>query len=139
MKLQLHCIIFISFFSDETLKTVVDSTNLYSVQKSGVSINTNKEEIIRFRSNKKKFIGLQIIMRIIQLPNYQAYWFKNTGITQIADKMPVNCFEKLRQYFHFVDNNLGNSENDKLFKVKPILDDLRAECVKIEPDTKYSM
>ena len=93
MKLQLHCIIFISFFSDETLKTVVDSTNLYSVQKSGVSIDTNKEEIIRFRSNKKKFIGLQIIMRIIQLPNYQAYWSKNTGITQIADKMPVNCFE----------------------------------------------
>ena len=104
MKLQLHCSIFIRFFSDETLKTVIDRTNLYSVQKSGVSINTNKEEIIGFSSNNTKFIGLQIIMKIIQLPNYRAYWSKNTGITQIADKMPVNCFEKLRQYFHFVDN-----------------------------------
>ena len=46
--------------------------------------------------------------------------------------MAVNCFEKLRQYLHFVDNNLGNTENDKLFKVKPIFDAVRAECVKIE-------
>ena len=35
-------------------------------------------------------------MRIIQLPNYRAYWSKNTGISQIADKISVNYFEKLR-------------------------------------------
>ena len=41
--------------------------------------------------------------------------------------MPVKRFKKLRQYLHFVDNSLGNTENDKLFKVKPILDAIRAE------------
>ena len=48
--------------------------------------------------------------------------------------MAVNCFEKLRQYLHFVDINLGKTENDKLFKVKPIFDAVRAECVKIEQE-----
>ena len=72
MKLQLHCSI--KFFTDETPKIVVDNTNLYSVQKSGVSINTNKEEITTF-------IGIQIMMGIIQLPNYRAYWSKNTNIS----------------------------------------------------------
>ena len=64
------------------------------------------------------------MMGIIQLPNYGAYWSKNTQISQIADKMPVNGFEKLKQYLHFVDNNVGNTENDK-----PILDAVRAECL----------
>ena len=59
------------------------------------------------------FIGIQIMMGIIQLPNYRAYWSKNTRISQIADKMPFNCFEKRRQYLHFVDSDLGNTENDK--------------------------
>ena len=79
------------------------------------------------------------MMGIIQLPNYRAYWCKNIRISQIADKMSVNRFEKLREYLHFVDNNLGNTENDKLFKVKPIIDAVRAECVKIEPEEYLSI
>ena len=62
---------FYKSFADETLKIVVDNTNLCSVQKSGVSINTDKEEVTTF-------IGIQIMMGIIQLPNYLAYWSKNT-------------------------------------------------------------
>ena len=53
--------------------------------------------------------------------------------------MPVNCFEKLRQYLHVVGNNLGNTENDKLFKVKPITDAVRAESVKIEAEEYLSI
>ena len=79
------------------------------------------------------------MMGIIQLPNYRAYWSKNIRISQIADKMSVNRFEKRREYLYFVDNNLGNTENDKLFKVKPIIDAVRAECVKIEPEEYLSI
>ena len=53
--------------------------------------------------------------------------------------MPVKRFKKLRQYLHFVDNSLGNTENDKLFKVKPILDAIRAEWEKIEPEEYFSI
>ena len=53
--------------------------------------------------------------------------------------MSVNRFEKIRQYLHFVDNNLGNTENDKLFKVKLIVDAVIAECVNIEPEEYLSI
>ena len=80
---------FYEFFNDETLKIVVDYTNIYSVQMSGFSINTNKEEITTF-------IGTQIMVGIIQLPNCRAYWSKNARISQIADRISVNRFEKPR-------------------------------------------
>ena len=97
-----------------------------------LSINTNKEEITTL-------IRIQIMMGIIQLLNYRAYWSKNTQISQIADKTHVNRFEKLRQYLHFVDNNLGNTKNDKLFKGKPTFDVVRAECIRIEPEEYLSL
>ena len=71
-----------------------------------LSINTNKEEITTL-------IRIQIMMGIIQLLNYRTYWSKNIRISQITDKTPVNRFEKLRQYLHFVDNNLGKTKNFK--------------------------
>ena len=45
----------------------MENTNLYIVQKSGASVNTNKDEI-------SSFIGKHILMGIVQLPNYKAYW-----------------------------------------------------------------
>ena len=53
--------------------------------------------------------------------------------------MSVNHLEKLWHYLHFVDNNLGNTENDKLFKVKPLIDVVRTEGVKIEPEEYLSI
>ena len=48
--------------------------------------------------------------------------------------MPINQYEKLRQYLHFVDNNAPNSDNDKPFNVRPIITAMRDECVKIEAE-----
>ena len=47
--------------------------------------------------------------------------------------MPINRYEKLRQYLHFVDSNAPN-DDDKLFKVRPIIIAIRDECVKVEPE-----
>ena len=133
MELQLHSSIFITFLLMKHWKFLL-TILIYIVFKSQVflSINTNKEEITTL-------IRIQIMMGIIQLLNYRAYWSKNTQISQIADKTPVNRFEKLRQYLHFVDNNLGNTKNDKLFKGKPTFDVVRAECIRIEPEEYLSL
>ena len=34
---------------------------------------------------------------------------------------------------HFVYNYDSNNENDKLFKVRPIIDAVRNECVQVKP------
>ena len=50
------------FLKDEILNTIVENTDLYSVQKSGTSVNTNKKEVSSFN-------GIHILMGIVQLPN----------------------------------------------------------------------
>ena len=48
--------------------------------------------------------------------------------------IPINRYEKLKQHLHFVDNNTPNNDNDKLFKVRPIITATRDESVKVEPE-----
>ena len=99
------------FFKDEILNTIVENTKLYRVQKSGTLVNTTKDEI-------SSFIGIHILMGIAQLPNYKAYWSRELRFPPVADLTPINRYEKLRQYFYFVDNNTPNNDNDMLFKVR---------------------
>ena len=89
MKLQLHCSFFPSFLV--MLKTVADNNNLYSLQKSGVSINTNKEELtlvhwLEYRSLWELFnfliighIGLKIQEYLKSLIRYLLITSKNLG------------------------------------------------------------
>ena len=46
--------------------------------------------------------------------------------------MPRNGYELQRRYLHFVDQDIEHDANDKLFKIKPILEAVRKECVKVE-------
>ena len=78
------------FLKDEILNTIVENTNLYSVQKSENSVNTNKDEI-------SSFIGIYILMGIVQLPNHKAYWSRELRFPPVADVMPINRYEKLRK------------------------------------------
>ena len=76
-------------------------------------------------------------MGIVQLPKYKLYWSKQMRHPPVADVMPVNRFEKLRSFLHIINKNnldLSNIDGNKLFKVRPIIDAIRNECVKIEPE-----
>ena len=50
---------------------LAEQTNLYSVQKTGQSIATTKQEI-------EKFIGIEIHMSIVRIPLYTMYWAAET-------------------------------------------------------------
>ena len=58
------------------------------------------------------------------------YWSRELRFPPVAGVMPINRYEKLRQYLHFVDSNAPNIDNDKLFKVRPIITAIRDECVR---------
>ena len=53
--------------------------------------------------------------------------------------MARNRYEQLRCYIHFVDNDTVHDVNDKLFKIKPILDLAQKKCVKIEPEEFHAV
>ena len=74
------------FWSDDIINLLVEQTNLYSVQQTGSSINTNKSEM-------EQFIEIQMLMSIVSLPAYYTYWVVDTKYSPIAD-MSINRYKK---------------------------------------------
>lgn len=94
----------------------------------------------------KEFFGLHELFGIKQLPVTRPYWSPDRliGVTAIQKVMLRNRFDKLSQYLH-VNNNANpvpceNPVQDKLFKVRPILNRV-VECCKTElrPSKKSSV
>ena len=116
---------FKQFFDDDLIKHTADQTNLYSVQCTGKSINVDENEI-------EQYFGILPLMSVIKLPQVRMYWSEETRILRIADMMSINCFEKVRQYFHCNDNSSCPSKSrqnyDELFKVRPVIDSVLYQC-----------
>ena len=53
--------------------------------------------------------------------------------------MPRNQYELLRRSIHFVDQDTEYDTNDKIFKIKPVLEAVRKECVKVEPEEFHAV
>ena len=126
---------FLGFFRDELFEKIVEQTNLFSVLKTGKCINTTNEEIWAF-------IGIQIRMSIVRMSVYRHYWAAGTRYAPIADVMPLNRYESLRIFLHFVDDSKKEEEenmHDKLFKIRPVLNFVRAQCNRLEQEPVQSI
>ena len=80
-----------------------------------------------------------MIMGVIPLPSVYDYWSRCFQILAIADVMPRNRFLELRRYLHFVDNTATHDSDDKLFKIRPVVEAVRNECVKVTPEEYHSV
>ena len=81
-------------------------------------------------------------MAIIKMSRYKMYWSPQLRCDRIASRMKLNRYETLRKFLHANDNNKKNDPeniNDKLFKVRPLLDMVRDNCLKIEPEQCHSI
>ncbi|CAB3237883.1 unnamed protein product [Arctia plantaginis] len=116
---------------EEILEMIAEQTNLFASQnitarqtKPGSRSHswkpTNKTEI-------KQFLGLVLFMGVVKLPKLAYYWSKDKilGQTFPATVMSRNRFELLLQYLHFSDN-LSVDRNDRIAKIRPLIDDLNA-------------
>ena len=93
---------FRKFWSHDITERLVDQTNLYSVEKTGESIRTTKEEM-------EKFIEVQMLMSIVKLPKYEMYWSLETRVEQVTSR-----YKKLREFLHVVDNAEKEKEEKKM-------------------------
>ena len=85
---------------------------------------------------------MQMMMSLIQLPSYEMYWNTTSGIKSIASTMSnasKKRYELLRQNLHVVDNNTRTATSGKLFKVKPLLDAIRSNCLMLEQQQNQSI
>lgn len=108
------------FFSPELYQRIVTETNRRG-NDDDKFVDTNVEEI-------KRFIGIHILMGIMDLPSYKLYWSTEWLLrTSVPNIMTRHRFEKLMQYFHVV-NEENKNPNDKLWKVRPVYDKVLKNC-----------
>lgn len=111
-------------------------SNLYAAMKNGPELKTTPSEI-------EQFIGLHILMTVVRMPSYRMYWQTATRYDPIATVMERKRFDNLRTYIHMNDNTnvkqKGEPGYDPLFKVRPVLEKVRANCLKVEPEENHSI
>lgn len=120
------------FFDNDIMENIVFQSNLYAVQKDPERpLNTTKNEV-------SAFMGILLLSGIIKVPSYRMYWANATRVSSVAEVMPRNKFEQIKWKLHFNDNAKMKQRTepgyDKLFKLRPLVDAIRANCLKLKPE-----
>ena len=72
-------------------------------------------------------------MGIFRIPAYSNHWAVKTRVYAIADTLSRKRYKDLRGSIHLVDNSLKDqNKHDKLLKVRPLLEIVQANCLKVE-------
>lgn len=121
---------FQSFVDDDVIEMIPEETNLYSTQSTGKSINVTKQDI-------KDFIAINLLMGIVNLPAYTDYWSQEFRYSEIANVMPLKRFQQIRRYIHFNNNLLD--DGDRYYKIRPLVERIRANFLKVAHETKFSI
>ena len=75
-----------------------------------------------------KFFGVIIEMGLVQMSKLKYYWSSSQlyGSDIIRNGMPRERFELLLKFWHFPNNDNANANQDRLSKLKPLLNLLSA-------------
>ncbi|XP_023026106.2 piggyBac transposable element-derived protein 3 [Leptinotarsa decemlineata] len=128
---------FTYFFSKELFDKIVEETNLFSVQKKP------ERPTVFTDIDIKQYIGIVTYMSLANMPNTRSFWSDDLRFSNIADVMPVNKFEKIRQYIHFNDNDAfippDRPGHDRLHKIRPLVDHLNKKCSSVALEQHLSI
>ena len=117
---------FRKFITDDILQLFAEQSNIYCLQTKGKTLGLTKNEF-------EQWLGLCLYMSISTIPLTRLYW------SGLDDKVPSimkrDRFEEIKANIHLVDNTT-NVNNDKMFKVRPLIDHLRTEFQKL-PKTEH--
>ena len=121
---------FTAYISEDMLKSLVTQTNLFARQKKYKWKYGGKLTL----SELKKFIGLTLAMGITRQPSLIDYWTKEDiqHMPFFSKIMSKNRFKEISQFLHVNDNSMapepGSPDDDKLFKIRPFLDEFTKNC-----------
>ena len=111
----------------------MEQTNVYASQ----VYSKNNPPKTPWRAVSKEemlaFLGLNIAMGVVNLPEVNMYWPVNPLLDHpwFCSILPRNRFKQIVRFFHVVDNTTRSEHpDDKLFKVRPLVDSLLDKCKK---------
>lgn len=123
-------------FIDEELFTYMDQeTNRYAIQyfstNQPLQKSRSKDWLPTTAAEMKKFVGIMICMGLVQLPHINLYWSKNPlyGNPMIKQTMTRDRFLLLKRFWHFVNNEQIADQNDRLAKIRAIVNYLNSVCM----------
>lgn len=119
---------FQKYFTKELFQLMVDNTNLYATQKQSKFLSTSIGEMMTF-------VGIHVVMGNCHFPRIKCYWAPQLNIPIVSQQMAINRFYKLRQHLHFVNIEEKPDNNDRLWKVRPLYDIIRARCLSLPLET----
>uniref|UniRef100_A0A3B3QTZ4 PiggyBac transposable element-derived protein domain-containing protein n=1 Tax=Paramormyrops kingsleyae TaxID=1676925 RepID=A0A3B3QTZ4_9TELE len=123
---------FKTLFTDEMIEHIVQHTNLYSAQELRDPIKTSPVEI-------ESFLAILIFMGVFSYPAMEDYWHHESRFNMIADIMPRKRFKLLHRFIHFNDNYQFNNSPDRFYKIRPLFEMLREQCLLIPSTYKHSV
>lgn len=112
---------FKKLFTSDLLDNIVHQSNLYATQQ-----NVNKPLHLS-REELEQWLGLLIHFSIIRTPQTRLHWsgeLFGRYRDYTAMVMSRNRWEAIKSNLHLRDNN-DNINDDKLFKIRPLVDHLR--------------
>ena len=119
-------------FSMNIVNRIVVETNKYAQQQYEAAGKDFESFQLVTKEEFMAFIGIFIAMGLHRLPSICDYWSTDwvLGVPSLVCCMPRHCAEKIFQYLYPNDNTnmvpKGNPGFDKLFKVRPFIDSIRA-------------
>ncbi|XP_033726264.1 piggyBac transposable element-derived protein 4-like [Pecten maximus] len=115
---------FTLLFPFTLFQLMTTQTNLYASQKT--ASKPDSKWSVTSPSEMKAFVGIHILMSILDLPNYKLYWSQDWLFkTSLPCIMTRPRFEKLLQYFHLSDSTTviprGQPGHDKLHHIRSFM------------------
>uniref|UniRef100_A0A8C6T630 PiggyBac transposable element-derived protein domain-containing protein n=1 Tax=Neogobius melanostomus TaxID=47308 RepID=A0A8C6T630_9GOBI len=123
---------FRDFFDNILLELIVQQSNLFYFQQRHCDLNLDQNEL-------EQFLGTVVYMSVIQLPRPRLYWSRECRVAQVADIMNRNRWEEIKRSLHFNDNSNMAGNNDKLFKIRPLINSLRPKFNMLPQDQMLSI
>ena len=74
----------------------------------------------------RKYLGLRVLFGWHVLPSYHDYWSHDEfqEVAGVGKVMSRDRFDAIRSHFHFSDNDDPMAKNDRLWKIRPVLESL---------------
>ena len=135
--------LFYRYFTDEVWNLLVTETNRYAQANLSSMPNARAWTDVTIEE-MKAFIGITILMGIIQLPRFDMYWqtsnplITTSGVSSIMSRIR---FQQIFRYLHLADNAhqipADQPGHDKLYKVRNLLDILSRQFQSNYTPTEY--